>query len=41
MDLLSRTRKINEMLQKTAGTPVNFREMAKRCAMQLTHNALS
>ncbi|GAF12874.1 GTP-sensing transcriptional pleiotropic repressor CodY [Bacillus sp. JCM 19045] len=28
MDLLTRTRKINEMLQKTSGQHVNFREMA-------------
>ncbi|MBP2240120.1 transcriptional pleiotropic repressor [Cytobacillus eiseniae] len=29
MDLLSRTRKINAMLQKAAGKPVNFKEMAE------------
>ncbi len=29
MDLLSRTRKINAMLQKAAGRPVNFKEMAE------------
>ena len=28
MNLLSKTRKINAMLQKTAGKPVNFKEMA-------------
>src|SRR5690554_3923331 len=28
MDLLSRTRKINELLQKSAGQSVNFKEMA-------------
>ena len=28
MDLLTKTRKINAMLQKTAGKPVNFKEMA-------------
>jgi transcriptional pleiotropic repressor len=28
MDLLTKTRKINEMLQKTAGQPVNFKDMA-------------
>ncbi len=28
MELLSKTRRINEMLQKTAGQPVNFRDMA-------------
>ncbi|EIJ81506.1 transcriptional repressor CodY [Bacillus methanolicus PB1] len=29
MDLLSKTRKINAMLQKAAGKPVNFKEMAE------------
>ncbi|WP_059104618.1 GTP-sensing pleiotropic transcriptional regulator CodY [Shouchella shacheensis] len=29
MDLLTRTRKINEMLQKTSGQHVNFRDMAQ------------
>ena len=29
MDLLAKTRKINAMLQKTAGKPVNFKEMAE------------
>lgn len=29
MDLLTKTRKINEMLQKTAGQPVNFKDMAE------------
>ncbi len=29
MNLLLKTRKINEMLQKTAGQPVNFKEMAE------------
>ncbi|MGO4887788.1 GTP-sensing pleiotropic transcriptional regulator CodY [Anaerobacillus sp. MEB173] len=29
MDLLNKTRKINEMLQKTAGQPVNFKDMAE------------
>ena len=28
MNLLSKTRKINVMLQNTAGKPVNFKEMA-------------
>ena len=28
MNLLNKTRKINVMLQKTAGKPVNFKEMA-------------
>lgn len=29
MDLLTKTRRINEMLQKTAGQPVNFKDMAE------------
>src|SRR5690625_1063916 len=29
MNLLERTRKINALLQKSAGKPVNFNEMAK------------
>ena len=29
MDLLTKTRKINAMLQKAAGKPVNFKEMAE------------
>ncbi|MEH7470191.1 GTP-sensing pleiotropic transcriptional regulator CodY, partial [Priestia megaterium] len=29
MDLLGKTRKINAMLQKAAGKPVNFKEMAE------------
>ncbi len=29
MDLLNKTRKINSMLQQTAGKPVNFKEMAE------------
>ena len=29
MNLLSKTRKINVMLQNTAGKPVNFKEMAE------------
>ena len=29
MDLLTRTRKINSMLQESAGKPVNFKEMAE------------
>lgn len=29
MELLMKTRKINEMLQKTAGLPVNFKDMAE------------
>ena len=28
MNLLAKTRKINSMLQKAAGKPVNFKEMA-------------
>ena len=28
MNLLAKTRKINVMLQNTAGKPVNFKEMA-------------
>ena len=29
MDLLTKTRKINSLLQKAAGKPVNFKEMAE------------
>ena len=29
MNLLAKTRKINAMLQKSAGKPVNFKEMAE------------
>ena len=29
MNLLAKTRKINAMLQASAGKPVNFKEMAK------------
>ena len=29
MNLLAKTRKINAMLQKAAGKPVNFKEMAE------------
>ena len=29
MDLLTKTRKINSLLQKSAGKPVNFKEMAE------------
>ncbi len=29
MDLLTKTRKINAMLQRAAGKPVNFKEMSE------------
>ena len=38
MDLLSKTRKINAMLQKTAGKPVNFKEMAETLSEVIESN---
>ncbi|MDQ0214308.1 transcriptional pleiotropic repressor [Oikeobacillus pervagus] len=38
MDLLSRTRKINSMLQKAAGRPVNFKEMAETLSEVIESN---
>lgn len=38
MDLLSRTRKINAMLQQAAGRPVNFKEMAETLSEVINAN---
>jgi transcriptional pleiotropic repressor len=38
MDLLSKTRKINAMLQKTAGKSVNFKEMAETLSDVISSN---
>lgn len=38
MDLLTKTRKINEMLQKAAGQPVNFKDMAETLRDVITAN---
>ncbi|WP_432359351.1 GTP-sensing pleiotropic transcriptional regulator CodY [Sporosarcina sp. UB5] len=39
MSLLTKTRKINAMLQETAGKPVNFKEMAEKLSMVIECNA--
>src|SRR5690625_377531 len=39
MTLLERTRKINSLLQQTAGKPVNFNEMATTLSEVLSGNA--
>lgn len=39
MTLLSKTRKINAMLQETAGKPVNFREMADKLSSVIECNS--
>ncbi|WP_342512612.1 GTP-sensing pleiotropic transcriptional regulator CodY [Sporosarcina sp. FSL K6-1522] len=39
MTLLTRTRKINAMLQKSAGKPVNFKEMAETLSSVIECNA--
>ncbi|MFS0688106.1 GTP-sensing pleiotropic transcriptional regulator CodY [Sporosarcina sp. 179-K 8C2 HS] len=39
MSLLSKTRKINAMLQETAGKPVNFKEMAEKLSSVIECNA--
>ena len=38
MDLLSKTRKINAILQKTAGKSVNFKEMAETMSEVINAN---
>ena len=38
MDLLSKSRKINAMLQKSAGKPVNFKEMAETLSEVIDSN---
>jgi len=38
MDLLSKTRRINVLLQKTAGRPVNFKEMAETLSETIESN---
>lgn len=38
MNLLSKTRKINAMLQSTAGQPVNFKEMAESLSEVIESN---
>lgn len=38
MELLTKTRKINEMLQKAAGQPVNFKDMAETLRDVITAN---
>lgn len=39
MSLLAKTRKINAMLQETAGKPVNFKEMAEKLSSVIECNA--
>lgn len=39
MALLAKTRKINAMLQETAGKPVNFKEMAEKLSLVIECNA--
>ena len=38
MDLLSKTRKINALLQKAAGKPVNFKEMSETLSEVIESN---
>ena len=39
MNLLTKTRKINAMLQESAGKPVNFKEMAEKLSSVIDCNA--
>ena len=41
MELLARTRKINAMLQKTGGKPVNFKEMSETLREVIEANVYS
>ena len=41
MDLLGKTRKINAMLQKAAGKPVNFKEMAETLCEVIESNQIA
>ena len=40
MDLLTKTRKINVLLQKAAGKPVNFKEMSETLSEVIEANVL-